>query len=206
MQSDLPPSAAPPDPQAIQQRLQKIRQAAVIGLMAFSLLILLLALYLISTSVQNDIARSEANLASLQSQLIRLQTPAPAVQELLTTLSTTLTLANKLEAARPTIGHQWPALIAVLGSYDPAAITLTALRQEGNRITLTGQAINDSSAVAYVNQLEESTLFTSVVLESIVLVTPTPRPDAAPNAAEPVASAPALVDFVITIELSVTTP
>ena len=206
MQSDLPPSAAPPDTQATLQRLQQLRQATVIGLMAFSLLILLLALYLISTSVQNDIARSEANLASLQSQIIRLQTPAPSVQELLTTLTTTLTLADKLEAARPAIGHQWPTLVAVLGGYDPAAITLTALRQEGNRITLTGQAITDSSAVAYVHRLEESPLFTSVVLESIVLVTPTQQPGAEPNAAEPVASAPALVDFVITIELSVTTP
>lgn len=208
MQSDLPPSAAPPDTQATLQRLQRLRQATVIGLVAFSLLILLLALYLISTSVQNDIARSEANVASLQSQIIGLQTPAPAVQELLTTLTTTLALAAKLEAARPPVGRNWPALVAVLGSYDPAAITLTALRQEGNRITLTGQAVNDSSAVDYVHRLEESALFTVVVLESIVLVTPTPQPKAGstPAAAAPVASAPALVNFVITIELSVTTP
>ncbi len=41
-----------------------------------------------------------------------------------------------------------------------------------------------------------------------MLVTPTPQPKAGstPVAGAPVASAPALVDFVITIELSVTTP
>lgn len=202
MQSDLPPSAAPPDPQAIQQRLQKLRQAIVIGLMAFSLLILLLALYLISASVQNDIARSAANLTTLQNQFIRLQTPAPAVQELLTTLTTTLSLADRLEAARPPLGCNWPALVTVLGGYNQAAITLTDLRQEGSRLTLTGQAVNDSSAVDYVHLLEGSTLFKSVVLESIVLATPTPQPTAVAGAT----AAPAVVNFVITIELSMTTP
>ena len=208
MQSDLPPSAAPPNTQPITlQRLQLLRQAAVIGLVMFSLLILLLALYLISTSVQNDIARSEANVASLQNQVLRLQTPAPAVQELLTTLSNTLTLADKLTAARPPTGHNWPTLVAALGNYDPAALTLTALRQDGNRITLTGQAGNDSSVVAYVHRLEGTKLFTSVVLESIVLLTPTPPPTAAANATTtPAGAAPTVVNFVITIELSPTTP
>lgn len=207
MQSDLPPSAAPPDTQATLQRLQRLRQATVIGLVAFSLLVLLLALYLVSTSVQNDIARSEANVASLQSQISRLQTPAPAVQELLTTLSTTLTLADKLAAARPAAGRNWPALVAALGSYDASALTLTALRQDGNRLTLTGQAGQDRSVVDYVHSLESTKLFTSVVLESIVLLTPTPPPTAAANAAPaPASPASAVVDFVITIELSATTP
>ena len=206
MQSDLPPRAASPDTQPItRQRLQQIRQAAVIGLVAFSLLILLLALYLISTSVQTDITRSEANVAALQSQVQRLQTPAPAVQELLTTLTITLALADKLEAARPAAGRNWPALVAALGNYDPAALTLTALRQDGNRLTLTGQAGNDSSVVEYVHHLEGTKLFTSVVLESIVLLTPTPPPTAAANTA-PASPASAVVDFVITIELSATTP
>lgn len=208
MQSDLPPSAVPPGTQPItRQRLQQLRQAAVISLVAFSLLILLLALYLISTSVQNDIARSEANLAALQSQVLALQTPAPAVQALLTTLSNTLTLANKLEAARPATGRNWPTLVAALGSYDPAVLTLTALRQDGSRLVLTGQAGNDSTVVDYVHRLEGTKLFTSVVLESIVLLTPTPPPTAAANAAPaPANPAPAVVDFVITIELSTTTP
>lgn len=208
MQSDLPPSAAPPNKQPITlQRLQLLRQAAVIGLVMFSLLILLLALYLISTSVQNDIARSEANVASLQSQVLRLQTPAPAVQELLTTLSNTLTLADKLTAARPPTGHNWPTLVAALGNYDQAALTLTALRQDGSRITLTGQAGNDSSVVEYVHRLEGTKLFTSVVLESIVLLTPTPPPTAAANATTtPAGAVPTVVNFVITIELSPTTP
>lgn len=203
MQSDLPPSTASPDTQPItRQRLQLLRQAAVIGLVMFSLLILLLALYFISTSVQTDIARSEANVASLQSQILQLQTPAPAVQELLTTLSNTLTLADKLEAARPATGHNWPTLVAALGSYDPAVLTLTALRQEGNRLTLTGQAGNDSSVVDYVHRLEGTKLFTSVVLESIVLLTPTPPPTTAANPTTPAGTAPTVVNFVITIELS----
>lgn len=56
---------------------------------AFSLLVLLLALDPVSTSVQNDIARSVSDAGPCSSsQISRLQTPAPpAVQKSLTTLT-----------------------------------------------------------------------------------------------------------------------
>lgn len=205
MQLDMPPDSAPsPDQQAALQRLRRFRQALVIGLMTFSLLILLFSLYLISASVQNDITRSEANLTVAQAQVLRLQTPAPEVQTYLKTLTDTVALADNLVAARPPLGRNWPAIVAQISSYNPTAITLTSLTQVDRRITLTGQAVNDVSVVDYVHTLEQSPLFTDVVLESIILLTPTPVPTQA--ATGPVAATAAFVNFVITIELSVAAP
>lgn len=194
MQSEMPPATVPPaDPQATMHRLRLLRQGIAIGLMAFSLLLLLLSLFLIAASVRKDVARSEANLGVAQARLLRLSTPAPAVQALMTTLSTTLSLADQLEAVRPPVGIDWPAVVTTLASYDPNAITLTSLTQLDNRITLTGQAVNDVVVVDYAHALEGSPLFANVVLQSLALLDPA-------TPAAPVA--PGTVNFVIVIELS----
>lgn len=201
MQSDLPSEAAPPaNPQAQIHQLRTLRQAIVIGLVGFSLLSLILALFLIAASIRNDIGRSESNLAALQARLMRLSTPAPEVQELMTTLTNTLTLADTLVAARPPVGINWPAVVTVIGSYDPAAITLTALTQSDNRITLTGEAVDDVVVVTYARLLETSDLFANVVLQS--LLRPTPTTVAAQTTPTALTQPTASIEFVIIIELS----
>lgn len=201
MQSDLPSEAAPPaNLQAQIHQLRTLRQAIVIGLVGFSLLSLILALFLIATSIRNDIGRSESNLAALQVRLMRLSTPAPEVQELMTTLTNTLTLADTLVAARPPVGINWPAVVTVIGSYDPAAITLTALTQSDNRITLTGEAVDDVVVVTYARLLETSDLFANVVLQS--LLRPTPTTVAAQTTPTALTQPTASIEFVIIIELS----
>lgn len=205
MQLGIPPeSTSAPDQERLLQRLRVFRQMVVSGLLALSLLILLFALYLIRTSVQNDIARSEANLAAAQAQIQRLQTPAPAVLSALATLTNTVAVADSLVAARPPAGTNWPSVVTLLNQYNPATLTLTALVQVDRRLTLTGQATNDVSVVDYVHTLEQAPLFSDVVLESIVLQTPTPAPTQATTAS--VADGTTSVDFVITLQLRVATP
>lgn len=203
MQLGIPPESTPDQEHSV-QRLRVFRQIAVSGLLALSLLILWFALYLISASVQNDIVRSEANLAAAETQIQRLQTPAPAVLTALATVTHTVALADSLAAARPPTGTNWPAVVAMLNQYNPTALTLTALVQVDRRLTLTGQAVNDGSVVDYVHTLEESPLFSDVVLESIVLQTPTPA--SAQAATTPTASTVTAVNFVITLQLSEVTP
>lgn len=203
MQSDMPSESATPQSSDL-QHARTLRQIAVSGLLALSLLILWFALYLISASVQNDIARSEANLAAAEAQIQRLQTPAPAVLTALATVTHTVALADSLAAARPPAGTNWPAVVAMLNQYNPTALTLTSLIQVDRRLTLTGQAANDVSVVDYVHTLEQSPLFSDVVLESIVLQTPTPAPTQ--GATPPAASTVTSVNFVITLQLSGVTP
>ncbi len=188
---DLPPEAAPPNLAASTPWFRSLRQRIVFGLLAFSLLIFTLALALIAASVRNDVALSEANLSALQDSMIQLSTPSAEVQELTTTLSETMALANQLEAAAPELGVNWPAVIAVIDRYDPAALTLTALTQIDKQITLTGQAVNSTVAVNYRAMLEESGLFTEVVPKSLKLATPATGTTAATET----------VDFVIILEL-----
>ncbi len=184
----------PATPQANISWFRALRQRVVFGLLVFSLLTFALALILIAASVRNDIGLAEANLNALQDDIIRLSTPSAEVQALTTTLSDTRALANQLEAAAPPVGANWPTVIAVIDRYDPAAITLISLIQTDNRITLSGQAINDAVVVDYEKLLRESGLFNSVVLQSLKLATPA-ESDAAATAEA--------VEFVITIELSV---
>jgi Tfp pilus assembly protein PilN len=133
---------------------------------------LVLALYLVSTSIQNDIARSGATLGAIQETLVRLSTPVPEIQALTATLTATLNLANTLEAARPPSGVNWPAVMAFIGNYNPTEITLTSLAQSGSRITLTGQATSESAVVEYTNALKASTLFSDVVTQSLKRIIP----------------------------------
>ncbi|MBX3014899.1 MAG: PilN domain-containing protein [Caldilineaceae bacterium] len=199
MSFEMPPQSVPPDdPQAALHRLRLLRQGIVLGLISFSLLLLLLAFYLISASVQRDIARAEANLGAAQDTLLRMSTPAPETQALMTTLSTTLLLAEQLEAARPPASIPWPAVMAALNSYAPTTITFTKLTQVENRITLTGQAANDIVVVDYERTLGTMPLFANVTLQSLTLLAPTTAATAPPATTV----APGTVTFVIQLELS----
>src|SRR5262245_13210143 len=118
MKPDTPPeSVTDSNSQEQTQRLRLLRRTVVLWLVAFGLANLVLALYLISASVQNDITRAKADLDSIEESLIRISTPAPEAQELMTTLSQTLDLAGKLEAASPPRGVNWPIVMPVIGNY-----------------------------------------------------------------------------------------
>jgi len=202
MSFDSPPeSVATGIPQAQIPQIRSLRQGIVIGLLAFSLLTLFLALFLIVASVRNDISRSEANLTAIRGQLLRLSTPAPELQELMITLTNTESLADKLIAARPVVGIQWPAVITVISNYNPTVLTLASLTQVDNRITLTGQAVDDVAVVTYTRMLEVSDLFTNVVLQSLTLIPP--KTPTAQTTATPTAPASERIEFVIIIEVSV---
>lgn len=188
-----------PTPQANMPWFRSLRQTVAFGLLAFSLLLFALAVALIAASVRNDIALSAANLSTLQDEMLSLSTPSAEVQELTVTLSNTRVLADQLAAAAPPLGANWPAVIAVIDRYDPAAITLTALTQTDNSITLSGQAVNDFAVVEYEKMLKESGLFANVILQSLKRTTPAA---ASAPATVTVASAET-VEFVIMIELSV---
>jgi hypothetical protein len=175
MQFDRPPEPVPPDrvPGRIQQ-LRSLRQSVVLWLVVFGLINFVLALYLISASVQNDIARSGATLDSVQELQIRLGTPGPEVQSLTATLTATQNLANQLEEARPPASVNWPIVMAFIGNYNPTRITLTSLTQTGARIVVMGRSPDELAVVEYTNNLKQSNLFSDVVTQSLRRITPDP--------------------------------
>ncbi len=199
------------------QRLRNVRRTTVFGFVAVALLLLLGTFALINRNVKRDVEELQTTYTAKQDQLLRLQTPAPAVLALQETLTTTRALAEEIAAAVPPAGIPWAPAIAALEGYDPNRLVLTSLTQANNRITLTGQAADDEAVVAYTRAIEASGRFASVVVQSLRIVpapTATPLPNAtattAPGAALPpatptlppfLATATTLADFVIYVEL-----
>lgn len=214
-------SSAGPDPSNLStealQPLRALRQLVVLGVVILALTLLLLAFLLIRRSVQSDLVRGEATLSALLEERLQLQTPQPAVQALMGTLTTTQILADQIQAAAPPPGLDWPTIMAALDRYDPNRLALTSLTQLDTHITLTGLAANDEVVVAYAQAIEESERFAAVVIQSLRVVaapTATPPPTVALTPlpltlvpSTPIGQPPfltagtTLADFVIIVEL-----
>jgi Tfp pilus assembly protein PilN len=142
----------------------------VIWLVILSSMLLLLPLYLISTTIQQDIDDLELELAGLKATLAYTPPAPPEEQALRETLSQTRNLLNQLDplGVQLAASHiNWPQTIAVIGSYDENLVELTAITQAENRITINGRANNETAVIGYSEILQESGLFTRVIVQSI---------------------------------------
>jgi Tfp pilus assembly protein PilN len=176
--NDLPEQHQPP----------RLPQGTIIlGLVVIGLVAFFLPLYLISTTIRDDITRSEANLLSVQATLTSISAPAPEAQELMNTLAQVQNSASEIEEASSAIlanRTDWPAIMAAINNYNPTQLALTSITHADYRITLNGQAIDDTAVVAYARGLEESNLFSRVVVQSIKIVaTPFATPTSTSEAA-----------------------
>jgi Tfp pilus assembly protein PilN len=146
------------------------RRAMILWLVVIGFATFFLPLYLVSASIHDDNARLEDDLQSIQQALTTISSPAPEIQELMDTLAQLQKATNEIEAAYSTIaaGHtDWPAVMAVIGNYNPAQLTLTSLTHADSRIVLNGRATDSSVVAAYAHTLEESQLFSRVVVQSM---------------------------------------
>jgi hypothetical protein len=106
------------------------RRTITLGLVAMSLAFFFVPLYFIMTAIRSDAARLEANIQAAQESLANPSTPIPENQELMDELAQVQGLASQIEGAYSSIetSHtNWPAVMAAIGNYDPAQITLTSL-------------------------------------------------------------------------------
>jgi Tfp pilus assembly protein PilN len=170
-----------------QHRPRKLpRRAIILSLIAAFLAILSVSLYLVSARMGSDVAKLDDEVRFVESELEKVSTPAPEVQELMNTLALTRELASELEAAHSTIvvaRANWPAVMAAIGAYNPDELVLDSLSQADNRITLNGRAIGKPVVDAYADSLKASNLFASVDVQSIKaaatpFVTETSTPEA----------------------------
>jgi len=172
------------------QPRKRSRRTIILWLVVISFAAFFIPLYFVSASIRSENTRLETDLQFVQQALTEGHTPAPEVQELMNTLAQVQEAAGEIEGAHNAItaGHtDWAAVMAAIGNYDPAQLTLTSLTQADNRITLNGRAIDDSIVIAYARALEESTLFSRVVVQSLRTIatpfaTPTSTEGGAPGA------------------------
>jgi Tfp pilus assembly protein PilN len=166
------------------------RGTIVLWLVAVSGVILLAPLYLASATIRSDITRLEADLQAAHEALTGEETPEPEVQELMNDLAQVQGSVDEIEGAYSGVaaGHaNWPAIIAAIGNYNPSQLALTSITQSDSQITLNGRAINDATVIAYSRALEESNLFSRVVVQSVRSVA-TPFASPTSTAVEPSAT------------------
>jgi Tfp pilus assembly protein PilN len=155
---------APPAPRVLP------RSMVVLWLITVSMAIFLLPLYIVATALNQDISGLQTDLDSLQASLASRPTAAPEVAQLLTPLAQVQVQTNQVNAVLPTLAAaraDIPAVMVAIGNYDVRQIALTQVTRAGNQITVGGQATDDTVVVAYARSLEQSNLFSRVLIQSI---------------------------------------
>jgi len=179
------------------------RRTIVVWLVAIGAAVLLVPLYLIFATIRSDTARLEARTTVLQQTLESPDTPVPANEELLSNLAETEERLEQLNEAVANLEAQnvdWPAVMKAIGGYNPAQMALSSV-ETGSSITLRGRAIDDTVVVDYSRDLEESGLFSRVVVQSLQAIA---TPFATSPAGTPVPTATAVP--VVTPTATVTSP
>jgi len=167
-------------------------RAIILGLVVIGLATLILPLYLVSVTIRGEITRLEADLLPIQVTLTRISAPAPEVRELMNTLAQVQESVSEIEeVSRPIVADRtdWLAIMAAISNYNPAQLALTSLTHADNLITLNGRAVDESTVVAYARALEESDLFSRVVVQSIKIIA---TPFATPTGTEEAPLTPAV--------------
>ncbi|MCC7446387.1 MAG: PilN domain-containing protein [Anaerolineae bacterium] len=173
-------------------------------LIVCGLALLFLPLYLLSTTIKEDAAPLQTTLVSIQQTLASTPRPNQGSQDLKATLVQAQKQAIELESVKPTLvaNHfDWPAAIMIIGNYDQSVLALTSIVQTETRITLTGQANDEATAMTYAQSLRDAGLFQRVTVQTITLkaaLTGTAKTDAPP------VDKPAVFTILIELKLSTT--
>ena len=155
------------------------RRTIILWLVAIGAAVLLVPLYLVFVTIRNDAARLETRAEVLQQTLQSPSTPVPENQELVNQLAEAEASLEQLNQAISRLEDQnvdWPAVMRAIGNYNPAQLTLSSV-ETGSSITLRGRAIDDTVVVDYSRGLEDSGLFSRVVVQSLqAMATPFATP------------------------------
>lgn len=160
-------------------QIRRVRRTVILQITALGLAALMLPLYLVFTQLRAESVDLATELAAVEARAQTLNAPSPEVDALTAQAAEIYTLTTALEAGRPPIGVNWPAVIGAINGYDRSQIALTMLTQTDNRIALEGRATDNAAVVAYVQQLSASPLFVSVEVQSIKLTGATAHGSAA---------------------------
>ena len=170
-----------PDSPAEQEASPLRRRTIILWLVAIGTASLLIPLYLIFATIRSDTSRLESRVTALRQTLEAPAQPDPETEELLNELADTEESLKELDGAVSDLEDQavdWPAVMEAIGNYNPAQMTLSSV-ETGNSITLRGLAIADTVVVDYSQDLEETGLFSRVVVQSLrAVATPFATPTA----------------------------
>jgi Tfp pilus assembly protein PilN len=146
------------------------RKAAILWLVALSALLLIVPLLFASRVLDRDIDRLGSGMQQMQDELLTVSAPEPEVEGLRGELADVDGAIEELESLYSSISGgsaNWSGALAAVADFDPLDLTLLSIAQEDKRLTLTGQARDDAAVIDYARSLEETGLFSRVVVQSV---------------------------------------
>ncbi len=173
-----------------------------VWLIILGLALLFVPLFLTSTTIQELTVTLDFERTVVAATLNYTPPPNPTVEALSATLLWVRQQGNTVESLQGTLAAMhinWPSVMAVLGAYDPAQLSILAITQNPDNILVKGQAVDQRVVSAYADMLRESGLFQqvdvgSITIEDVPTATPAPTAEGAPEAtAEATAEPPQTV-------------
>ncbi|MCA9915913.1 MAG: hypothetical protein KC496_21310, partial [Anaerolineae bacterium] len=137
----------------------------VVWLVAMSMAMLFLPLFLMASTLQEDVLAMETEYAQLSEALSLTPTPDVAAEDIRVTLLQLQSDAVLLTSTYDELanaGLDWFAVMDSLLQYDQEAILLTRIMQEENGLLVEGTATNENAILRYVNTLREADPFSGV--------------------------------------------
>lgn len=143
----------------------------VVWLVAMSMAMLFVPLYLMSSTLQEDVIALETEYAQLSEALSLTPTPDAAAEDIrsnLLGLQSDIVLLTSTYDELANARLDWFAVMDWLLQYDQEAILLTRLVQEDRGLLVEGMASNENAILRYVNILREAEIFSGVQVLSIL--------------------------------------
>lgn len=155
----------------------------VLWLVVMSMSFLVIPVFLAGNVIQEERLLLEQQLAGLQAELDEPTPVDPEVERLEAQLLDYRNATSELEMLTGTLQAEnvdWSLMMRIFIEYDPHRMALTSITHTGQRITMNGQAVDEADLMAYVDILQESGLFTQVILQSINRAVPEVGEDGQP--------------------------
>ena len=155
-----------------------------IWLVILGLALIFIPLYLTSNTIQEGAVQLNDQLTEVAATLAFTPPPNPTLEHLNATLAVVRqqsSLMNSLQSTLVALHVDWPVIMAHLGTYNSARMSITGISQNGQTILVQGLADDENVVTTYAEMLRTSGLFKQVVVESINIQNlPTPTPTRTP--------------------------
>lgn len=141
-------------------------------LIAFGLLTVVIALYLVSVTVTQSMLQAQTALEEIQATLNSVVEKPPEIDEMSTTLIGIEQQRQVLAELKTTLvpdDLSWPTIVGLLADYNPSLLAVKSVVMNGNEIVVSGQALDEGAVIAYADRLRASNRFGRVVVQSITL-------------------------------------
>jgi type IV pilus assembly protein PilN len=145
---------------------RKARQKEVVGMLGLAALGGVLAAFLIVSFYSSRISNQNDRNEYLRGEIAKVDTQIKEIEELDKKKAKLLArkeVIEQLQANRSQMVHLFDSLVRTI----PDGVTLTSIKQEGDKLTLTGRSQSNARVSTYMRNLESSGWMTSPDLEVI---------------------------------------